>query len=270
MSQFDLDTALLNGVLAGDAEDRARFAQDVTARIAADDFFVLPLARHCDGYESFKAACMAIAESLGQPMVQNEAGDRVIEVYDRNVGRIEDGARYHQTRQGGDIHTDSVNRPEPMRFLILACASPAFLGGESILIRGDEILAAMRRIPGVLETLSQPFFFEGRGMTAEPELFRMPVLSETTDGPSFRYLRPYIESAHRRAGQPVTPEQTYAFDVLDAHLELSELQHRVTLEQGDLLIADDTRVFHGRTSFIDGTIPGGWTSGRCMLRYWIE
>ncbi len=265
----DVPAGLIKQVLDGSGgqdELRSLLAQQV----AEHDYVLLSLADHCADYEAFRTGCTAIAQSLGEMMVQNEAGDTVIEVYDRNVGRIEEGARYHQTRQGGDIHTDSVNRPEPMLYLILACASPALLGGESILIRAGDVFEELKAYPDVVEILSQPFYFEGRGMQAEPMLFRIPVLTQTETGPSFRYLRSYIASAHERAGEPLTTDQVYAFDVLDALVELSALQQRVTLQQGDVLIADDTRVFHGRTSFIDGVRPGAWTQGRCMLRYWIE
>jgi len=271
MAQFVPPADQMRSVLDGAPEEKSGgFAATVAAEVAAHDFFVLPLADYCENYEEFRAACMQIANALGHPMVQNEAGDRVIEVFDRRKGRIEEGARYHQTRQGGDIHTDSVNRPEPMKFLLLGCAAPAVLGGESILIRGSDVLDRLRDFPGVVETLSRPYHFEGRGMAEIPGLFQMPVLTETETGPSFRYLRPYIESAHLRAGEPLDAEQTRAFDVLDACLDLSELQYRYSLQKGDLLISDDTAVFHGRTSFIDGPLPGAWTPGRCMLRYWID
>jgi len=260
---------LLRAAINGCADATGRVAAQIAADVRMKDFVLLSLEGVVDDYDGFRNGSTRLAETLGPLMVQNEAGDTVVEVFDRNVGRIEEGVRYHQTRQGGDIHTDSVNRPEPMQLLILACASPAAIGGESIVIRAGAIVKRLGEIPGVVETLSQPFWFEGRGMAFEPNLFQMPVLSQTRGAPSFRYLRPYIESAHERAGDPLTPRQVFAFDVLDAHLELSDLQYRLTLRQGDLLIADDTRVFHGRTSFIDGIGPGAWTAGRCMLRYWI-
>lgn len=267
--RLNLSPDLVEAVLSGPEQDAA-FRAAVDAHLARDDFGVLPIGALCADYPAFRAACDRVATALGTPMVQNDQGATVIEVYDRNVGRIEDGARYHQTRQGGDIHTDSVNRPEPMDYLILACAAPALIGGESIMVRGREVYDRLLAYPEVIETLSQPFWFEGRGMSAEMQLFQLPVLTVKDGDVAFRYLRSYIASAHDRAGAPLTPDQVYAFDVLDAVIELSEMQHRFTLGQGDLLIASDVAVFHGRTGFVDGVIPGAWTQGRCMLRYWIE
>ncbi len=245
-------------------------AADLIRVVDAEDYAIVPLGGLCDGYDSFRDHLTAIAEALGSCMVQNEAGDTLIDIFDHDVGRIEQGARYHQTRQGGDIHTDSVNRPEPMKYLCLGCASPALIGGQSIVIHATDVLQRMRAQPDVIETLSQPFLFETRGMTAEPVLFEMPVLTETPQGPSFRYLRSYIESAHRRGGRPLTPAQVYALDVLDAYLDISDLQSRLFLRQGDFLVTADTCVFHGRTSFVDGPRPGAWRPGRHMLRFWVE
>jgi hypothetical protein len=49
---------------------------------------------------------------LGESLIQNEVGDRVVCVYDRDrKNSMSQGARYHQTREGGSIHTDNVNVP---------------------------------------------------------------------------------------------------------------------------------------------------------------
>ena len=46
---------------------------------------------------------------------------------------MSDGARYHQTREGGSLHTDNVNAPAPWEFLVFGCVEPALIGGESVL-----------------------------------------------------------------------------------------------------------------------------------------
>lgn len=265
-----LEPDVLDTILRDDKADTAPFSRQVLSYLEDADFGLLDLNAYCDGYESFKTAATRIAEAFGTLMVQNDAGDTVVEVWDRNIGRIEDGVRYHQTRQGGDIHTDSVNRPDPMKLLILGSATTALIGGETIIIRAREVCERLAAFPEVEDILRQPFFFEGRGMSEEIELFQLPVLAGSVDKPDFRYLRSYIASAHERAGWPLTTDQIFAFDVLDAFNEMSDLQHRFTLQQGQLLLAFDTRVFHGRTSFVDGVTPDAWSKGRRMLRYWVE
>ena len=265
-----IDISTVENALRGDPAAGVRFEAEVDKVLDAEDYLVLDLGPFCESYESFKTACGVLASSLGSLMVQNDDGATAVEVYDRNIGRIEEGVRYHQTRQGGDIHTDSVNRPEPMKVLALGCVATAVVGGESILVRAREVVERLQDTSDVLEILRQPFWFEGRGMSAEMELFQQPVLRGPDAKPDFRYLRSYIASAHERAGAPLTTDQLYAFDVLDSIIELSEIQHRLMLKEGQLLLAVDTRVFHGRTSFVDGIKPDAWVQGRRMLRYWVE
>ncbi|MEP4710255.1 MAG: TauD/TfdA family dioxygenase [Pseudophaeobacter sp.] len=242
----------------------------VQEKLVEDDFVVIDVSKACNTLQDFREVATSITSSLGRLMVQNEAGDTVVEVYDRQTGRIEDGARYHQTRQGGDIHTDSVNRPEPMLYLGLACAAPAVMGGESIIIRGREVYSVLQEQPEVIDCLSQEFFFEGRGMNSENSLFKIPILELKNGKASFRYLRSYIASAHDRAGEPLSEAQIRAFDILDCILEMSSYQHRFTLQPGQILFANDTATFHGRTSFIDGPVPGSFSDRRHMLRFWVD
>lgn len=59
---------------------------------------------------------------LGETPVQNAEGIRAIQVYNRdNQKRMKDGQRYHQSREGGSIHTDNVNIPELWDYMALTC-----------------------------------------------------------------------------------------------------------------------------------------------------
>lgn len=78
-----------------------------------------------DNLASFKSLVWTFGSLLGAPMVQNHLGHKVIEVYDRGGKSIEDGARYHQTRQGAYVHNDGVSDPLPIDYLILACGQKA-------------------------------------------------------------------------------------------------------------------------------------------------
>ena len=220
---------------------------------------------------------------LGEPVEQSRDGIKVVQVYDRDrTLRMEDGARYHQTRQGGSIHTDNVNRPETWDYLIMACLHPAMIGGESIVVSGftvHELL--LERAPRALEVLAEDFWWERRGFSGS--LFRAPVLFFSQRGePQFRYLREYLESAHRLADEPLRGDQLWALDTLDSTLELSELQFRHKLAPGEILVIDDKQMFHGRTSFSDFLEAGPYEPGqdpadlenrifrRCFDRLWIS
>lgn len=205
-----------------------------------------------DKLSSFKSLIWTFGSLLGVPMVQNHLGHKVIEVYDRGGKSIEDGARYHQTRQGAYVHNDGVSDPLPIDYLILACGQKALLGGESILIDASAVYAELMAFPEILEELKCDFFFENRGMSDEEQLFKAPILSFSDEGiPLVRYFRVYIESAHLKAGVPLTMAQSQALDFLDTVLDQSSVQHQVLLEPGQVLISADNKFLHTRTHFID-------------------
>jgi hypothetical protein len=49
------------------------------------------------------------------------------------------GSRYHQTREGGSIHTDNVNIPSSLGLFMFGCLSNAKAGGETILVDSKQI-----------------------------------------------------------------------------------------------------------------------------------
>jgi alpha-ketoglutarate-dependent taurine dioxygenase len=189
---------------------------------------------------------------FGNLLVQNEKGDKVIMVYDRDrLGSMFQGARYHQTREGGSIHTDNVNIPEPWEYLFLSCLEPAEVGGENILVDGVKIHEILKnKYPRALKVLEENFYWEMRGVS--DALYQAPIITYDKKGePLFRHLRPYMESAHVKASVPLTNDQLYALDVLDALTNSSEYQTRYRMRKGDILITRDAQVLHGRTCFSD-------------------
>lgn len=216
----------------------------------------------------------------GELLVQNENGDKVISVYDRDrLGSMYDGARYHQTREGGSIHTDNVNIPDPWDYLLLSCLAPGEVGGENIIVDGISVQKALKeKFPKALKTLESNFIWEMRGV--KDALYEAPIITYNEKGlPLFRHLRPYMESAHRKANTPLTSEQLYALDVLDALTNSSEYQIRYRMKKGDILINVDAQVLHGRTCFSDAFeavnfdqfLAGqGKIMKRTMERLWIR
>jgi hypothetical protein len=199
-----------------------------------------------------QAVVAIIAECFGEPLVQDNLGNRILHVYDRDRSkRMSDGARYHQTREGGSLHTDNVNAPDPWEFLVFGCVQPALIGGESVLVHGELVHYLLEQIaPEALDVLRQPFHWEYRGIA--DALYQAPIITYDAQGrPHYRYLRPYLESAHRKANTPLDARQAWALDVLDSAMELEAMQLRIALRAGDILVTHDSRILHGRTSFAD-------------------
>lgn len=220
-----------------------------------------------------------MGNALGEALVQNEAGEKSILVYDRDrTNSMTKGARYHQTREGGTIHTDNVNVPYIWEYLVLGCISPAMAGGENILVNAINVHKILKeKFPDVLSILEKNFIWEQRGVA--DATYEAPIITYNKKGePIFRHLRPYMESAHKKLDRPLTDEQAYAIDTLDAILEHSDNQYRHTFSAGEVLLTYDAQVLHGRTPFSDAfnavTITE-WTKDhmkplkRTMDRLWI-
>ncbi|MFI5764148.1 MULTISPECIES: TauD/TfdA family dioxygenase [unclassified Streptomyces] len=221
-----------------------------------------------------------LGTALGRPMVQNHQGWRLIEVYDRgHQGTVEEGARYHQTKQGSHMHNDAVNDSEPIDYLVLSCGQSAYVGGESILVDARSVQSALEAYPDALETLGGDFWFEKRGMTTEDGFFRAPIISYSPEGEALvRYFRTYIEGAHEKVGEPITAEQKAALDLFDAVMDQSAVQYRIRLERGQTLVSADDRFLHSRTAFTDRFAPREIDMdhdrpdevNRYMLRMWAR
>ena len=121
------------------------------------------------------------------------------------------------------------------------------------------------------------FYWEKRGV--DTSLYKAPIITETNNSVKFRYLRPYLESAHLKAKKHLTKNQLYALDVLDAILESSAIQYRCNMQKGDILFNLDSEVLHGRTPFSDkiNSLPLDKITNknqhrlkRTMLRIWIR
>ena len=161
---------------------------------------------------------------------------------------------------------------------MFSCLSSSDAGGETILVDSKEIYSELSK--NFLEAkniLEKNFYWEKRGVAEE--LYRAPILTyDKKKFPNFRYLRPYLESAHIKAKKPLTKKQLYSLDVLDALLETSKFQYRYKMKKGDILFNLDSKVLHGRTSFSDSlkSIPLNQIKKdekylkRTMIRVWIK
>ena len=193
-----------------------------------------------------------ISKTLGETIVQNEEGRHLIHIFDRDPSKnIKSGARYHQTHESGAIHTDNVNIPENYQYLLVGCVAPAMVGGENIIVNGQSVYEYLKEnTPDELAILMNNFTWEYRGISRE--LYEAPIIKlDNSNEALFRHLRVYMESAHQRANKLLTNDQIRALDVLDATLHMSKFQLIYRLSEGEILIANDSKILHDRKCFAD-------------------
>ena len=81
----------------------------------------------------------------------------------------------------------------------------------------------------------------------------------------FRYMRFWIETAHKKVGWPISPMLTVAMDMLDKQLDESCCFEQC-MESGDMIYDNNMIVAHARNAFED--LPG--KPPRHKVRAWLQ
>jgi alpha-ketoglutarate-dependent taurine dioxygenase len=92
-----------------------------------------------------------------------------------------------------------------------------------------------------------------------------PIFSGSPADPTMRYMRYWIEKGQQEAGHPLDAGALADLDRLDAALNAPEFRHEFLLLPGDLLLLDNHRITHDRTTYRDEP-----SQPRLMLRLWLN
>lgn len=272
---FEAAPRLADGVAGGAPGACAELAavlHDHAARhlLPAPGYFVLSGLAYLDEAAA-RRFVLALSAMLGEPMPHDFDGELVREVRYRGVTlAAAPTARYSDTREGGNLHTDGMHRPGAIpAYFALHCVRRAAVGGALVLVHIDDLMRELRQEPDVVvATLREPVHFDTRDdRPGRPATVPRPILE--LDGGSARitYLRAYVDSGHRGPGiEPLSPVQVYAMDRLDALLDRTDLQSHLRLEPGQLIVVNNRTVVHGRTPFENEPGEG---RDRLLLRTWI-
>ena len=175
-----------------------------------------------------------------------------------------------QTKESTGMHTDSSGKDVWPGVVGLACVRQAPRGGGSRVVSAAQAHEVLRmRHPEALERLYGSFVRDvvtpgsdrDAGRVAEN---RFPVFAYR-GRLSLRYMRYWIEKGHTRVGEPLSQQDSEAFDALDAALE--DPAHVLTLrmEPGDFLFIDNTTTAHDRDAYEDDPV-----APRLLLRLWLD
>ena len=222
----------------------------------------LPVARWSDAEN--RIAIWGLGTHLGLPVGQDLAGSLLHDV--RDTGRrfgADDSIRYYQTNHAIRLHTDGGD------IFALGCVRQGESGGRSLVVSAVEVFnEIVRRRPDLAVVLQQDFWMDARGQ--RPDGARCQILPIYTlhAGHLSILLKPeYIYSAQRFDEVP---------RLSDAQCEALELFHEITREPGialefdmrpgDILLASNHTIMHGRTEFEDAPAP---EHRRLMLRLWL-
>jgi alpha-ketoglutarate-dependent taurine dioxygenase len=226
----------------------------------------LPVERYST--DEARALYWLLGQFPGRPFEQNVQGTLLYDV--RDTGQdVRSGARYSVTNAETGFHTDNSFGAGVCDYVGLLCLSDARKGGLSQLVNGCTVYDELRaQHPEELAALCRPFHVDRRGgvRPGEAPTARVPVIERDGEGLTYRYLRYWIHAGHDKAGEPLTPEQLRALDVLDGVLTRPELRIEFPLRPGQVLFTNNRWLLHSRTAFEDHAEPA---RRRHLVRLWL-
>ena len=222
----------------------------------------LPVARWSD--DENRIAIWGLGTHLGLPVGQDLAGNLLHDV--RDTGRrfgTDDSIRYYQTNHAIRLHTDGGD------VFALGCVRRGASGGRSLVVSAVEVFNEIaRRRPDLAVVLQEDFWMDARGQRPDGARCQvLPIYSRHEDRLSILLKPEYIESAQRFDDTPrLTGAQREALELFDAVTREPGVALEFDLQPGDVLLASNHTIMHGRTEF--GDAPSA-EDRRHMLRLWL-
>lgn len=212
-----------------------------------------------DGHRLFVAINRAFGELVASPF-KKPRQQLVHHIHPRTDLPANSNKRYETE----NMHTDTADWPQPVKYISMACIRPDQNGGGWSHILDVHSLreAALNRLGAdavqMLETEAVPWAvadYQGGGVRWEP------VLSEN----SLCWRRYTINQALANLEQELPEPLVRALDALADVIDDAPGKVAFFMNEGDLLFLDNQRTIHSRTP-----IAHPHESARLMIRSWIQ
>jgi len=208
------------------------------------------------------SAHFGISLLLGDPMAQNRAGNRLIEVKDERPANPL-LARGYATNEAMLLHTDGWDASG------LMCLSEPADGGASLFASSSTVhdLLAIEA-PDLLHLFYAQWTWDVTILagSAVPTTLTSPIFSVYRDELSCRYGSSMLRRGTALASEQVAEQRTSLLNLFEQVAHRDGVAGRHSLRRGEALWMNNRRVLHGREPFIDGTAPG---TKRRLLRTWV-
>jgi Taurine catabolism dioxygenase TauD, TfdA family len=290
-STWDLALTDAESSLLGDLADEAtaRFGQWSAGRGTREEWkkFADPLARYFAGVERSLEGGTGIAllrnlpvrtpdaelpynenllwligAAIGRPVNQMGGGTLLARLAYKGEARP-DHPRAENTNEGLGYHTDGSD------LLMLMCIRQAMVGGNSVISSSARTVKEIaRRHPELLPALFEDYFpFDRQMEILEGDTsYYLSRLCTIVDGKiTTRYVRPLTDAAlYRGDCPPLAERQAKLMAVFDAISNEGGVE--VGFGSGDMVIANNYSVMHGRSQFQDSDDE---TQRRLLVRLWL-
>ena len=195
---------------------------------------------------------------------------KLFDVADRGLDHTTSNAPVSKTKAATGMHTDSSDSGYNPDLVALLCLQPGASGGRSLLADSQALFARLCAAHPELVSVARtpwPRDVVTPGLTSCNNAIEdnaIPVFAEDAHGLVFRYMRYWTERAMAKLDRPVPEELTRLFDFIDA--DMDKYAVRFQLRRGDMLVANNRTMVHGREAFENaaGFAP------RCLVRAWVD
>ncbi|MDC1054083.1 TauD/TfdA family dioxygenase [Alphaproteobacteria bacterium] len=211
---------------------------------------------------------LKIGKYFGKFLSQNHRDETVVKVYNKGK-KLKSGARYHESNVSGNLHTDSPQFKTIPKIVGLYCVNSAYKGGDTVLVNSYDILESLiLESKNNIDLLNTKYFFEKRGILKKKENMYTyeKILKINTKDITFRYLRDYIESGHKKLQKKLSKEQINLFDSIDKIIAKKKYRKIINLKKNQCIFINNKFMLHGRTKFFDKKN----FKKRLFLRLWIK
>lgn len=240
----------------------------------------LPVTRWGEDYT--RQVLWGLGCHLGWAEGQDRDGRLIHDV--RDIGQkfgANDTIRYFQTNQAIEFHNDGAD------IFALLCVRAGRKGGHSQLVSAVQVFNTItERRPDLARVLQEDFHVDARGQHVGGLRCQVIPIFSYLDGHLNVLLKSaYIHSAQRFDDVPgLSDAQHEALEMLDSVMNEPGVSMQFDLVPGDILIASNHSLLHGRTAFDDtedeseSDHDSGSASdsenpdsnaGRHMLRLWL-
>ncbi|MFI1259071.1 TauD/TfdA family dioxygenase [Streptomyces netropsis] len=181
---------------------------------------------------------LSMEESLGSIWYHQrseESGIAVIEATGTPPGFLGTMSNNHPP------HTDGAYSENPPRIVLLACEYAEVSGGESILVSAATVHNNIRDMGGgLLESLYAP---DAVTITRNGAIARKAVFAYTDGRVGICFRKDDYSTTQ------ASETSTHAVRMLSEIISTPDLQFRIRLGRGDVLLIDNSAILHGRIAF---------------------
>ena len=160
-------------------------------------------------------------------------------------------ATFSEHNDEAELHTDTQYRDLPERYMTLSCIEPAKCGGgETILLDSRVVIDRLNQDPELLKMLHEnfPIAVPDIFVKNSPRYIEHPIIS---DYPKFRFRYDTFKKGIELQQDYDMDRKLSVIEKLHSMIESSPEIFRYTLKKGEIILIDNHRVLHGRTSFSD-------------------